>query len=515
MKKKLTAVILAALMLFTACSGTDETLITTTDKSQTTTAAQGGQAVSTTSAPGNNTSAQATTEKTAVSTQAEQQADNGLVVKLSIVNTWAEGEKFCAQLDGEISNKSGADINAWEIVISAVKGVSIMQGWNASYSASGTEVTVKNEAYNGTIAKGGSTTFGFIISGDVDITATVKSVNKSDASIPAGTAAPNNNSDVSGTTQELVDYTPLSTQGLVSEHGTLSVKGTQLVDKDGKPFQLLGMSTHGIQWFPSFINKDSFKTIRDDWNCNVIRLAMYTGNSEGYTDSTKADIEALVEKGLSYAIELDMYAIVDWHVLADGNPQKMKTDALRYFDYMSEKYKDCPNIIYEICNEPNGNVSWSGDIKPYAEEVIEVIRANDPDSVIIVGTPTWSQDIDKAANDPLEYGNILYALHFYAATHTDFLRQRLTDCYSKGLPVIVSEFGLCDASGAGNNDFAQTEKWLKLLDSYGISYMNWALADKAETCCALKPGANVFGGWMDSDMNEGAIWFRNWLTAKR
>lgn len=513
MKKRILAVFLCAAMFLTACSAENGNEITTAEKTTATTASTTAAGSDGTTAP--TESSEKTTAKATDAPVTEKQPSNGLEVSIKIVNTWADGEKFCAQLDGEITNNSAADIGSWEIVVASVSGVEILQNWNGTFSASGSDIIVKNADYNGTVAKGGSTTFGFIIQGNTDITATVTSVNGSEASVPAGTAAPNNNSTVSGTTQELVDYTPLSSQGLVSEHGTLSVKGTQLVDKNGNPFQLLGMSTHGIQWFPSFVNKDSFRTIRDDWNCNVIRLAMYTGNSEGYNDSTKTEIEALTIKGIEIAIELDMYVIVDWHVLADGNPKVMKTDALRFFNYVSEKYKDCPNIIYEICNEPNGNVSWDNDIKPYAEEVIDVIRANDPNGIVIVGTPTWSQDIDKAANNPLDYDNVMYALHFYAATHTDFLRQRLTDCYSKGLAVFVSEFGLCDASGAGNNDFTQTEKWLRLLDSYGISYINWALADKQETCCALKPGASPTGGWTDSSINDGAKWFRDWLVAKR
>ena len=164
----------------------------------------------------------------------------------------------------------------------------------------------------------------------------------------------------------------------------------------------------------------------------------------------------------------------------------MKDDALRFFKYMSKKYADYPNVIYEICNEPNGYATWDNDIKPYAEEVIPVIRKNAPNAVVIVGTPTWSQDIDKALANPLEFDNVMYALHFYAATHTDWLRQRVEDCYNKGLPIFVSEYGLCDASGNGSNDFDQAKKWYKLLDKLNISYVAWAMADKAETGSKLR-----------------------------
>ena len=209
-----------------------------------------------------------------------------------------------------------------------------------------------------------------------------------------------------------------------------------------------------------------------------------------------------------------MYVIIDWHILNDSNPQTNKAEAKAFFEEMSKKYKNYDNVLYEICNEPNGGASWDGDIKPYAEEIIPIIRNNSPDSVIIVGTPTWSQDIDKAAANPLKEKNVLYALHFYAATHTDWLRQRLTDCYNKGLPVFVSEFGTCDASGNGSNDFNQSKQWLSLLDKYGISYCNWNLANKNESSSVFKESASTDGNWSSGDYSEAGAWIRKWFRGE-
>lgn len=69
----------------------------------------------------------------------------------------------------------------------------------------------------------------------------------------------------------------------LANHGKLSVKGTDIVDKNGDPYQLKGVSTHGLQWFPEYVNKDSFQSFRDDFGANVIRLAMYTAEG-GYCE---------------------------------------------------------------------------------------------------------------------------------------------------------------------------------------------------------------------------------------
>lgn len=234
------------------------------------------------------------------------------------------------------------------------------------------------------------------------------------------------------------------------KHGKLSVNGAELVDKNGEKYRLYGMSTHGLAWFPQYVNREAFATLLNDWNTNCVRLSMYTYENGGYcTDGDKEQLKELIKSGVSYADELGMYVIIDWHVLNDKDPNIYIEEAKSFFEEMTELYKDHDNIIYEICNEPNNTAEWS-DIKSYADEVIPIIKSNDNDAVIIVGTPTWSQEIDKALETPLDYDNVMYALHFYADTHTQWLRDRAEKCIEGGLPVFISEFNICDASGRGN-----------------------------------------------------------------
>lgn len=311
------------------------------------------------------------------------------------------------------------------------------------------------------------------------------------------------------------DPTPVPSGSTPFErHGGLSVSGTDLVDANGAKFQLRGMSTHGLAWFPQFVNYDTFKYLRDDWNTNCIRLAMYTDEYGGYcSGGDKAHLKSLVSSGVDHATQLGMYVIIDWHILHDSNPNTNKGEAIKFFDEMSKKYANNGNVIYEICNEPNGGTSWN-DIKTYANEVIPVIRANSPNSVIIVGTPTWSQDIDKAAASPLSFENIMYTLHFYAATHTDWLRSRMESCISSGLPVFISEFGMCDASGNGAIDEYQSNEWKKLIDKYNISYMCWNLANKNESSSILKESCHKLTDWSDSDLNTQGQLIRDWFKGE-
>lgn len=300
-----------------------------------------------------------------------------------------------------------------------------------------------------------------------------------------------------------------------SVNGALHVSGTELLDEKNQVVQLKGVSTHGLAWFPEYVNEDAFSTLHNEWNVSVIRLAMYTADSGGYcTDSDQENLKNLIDDGVAYATNQDMYVIIDWHILSDGNPNQYKEQAKVFFDEMSKKYADHNNVLFEICNEPNGDTSWS-DVKSYAEEIIPIIRQNDKDAVILVGTPNWSQYVDQAASDPITgYDNIMYTLHFYAATHQEDLRNTLKTALAQNLPVFVSEYSICDASGNGAIDEAQANEWMSLLDQYHISCVNWSLSNKDETASILKSDCTKTSDFESSDLSQAGLWLYSMLTAE-
>ena len=258
--------------------------------------------------------------------------------------------------------------------------------------------------------------------------------------------------------------------------GPLHVEGTALATADGSPVQLRGVSTHGLAWFPQYVNGDAFATLRDDWGANCVRLALYTAEYDGYAEGgDQAALKDLVRQGVDAATDLGLYVIIDWHVLHDLSPLTYMDQAKAFFDEMSAAYADHANVLYEICNEPNGDTSWA-DVKSYAEQVIPVIRANAPDAE-----------------------NVLYSLHFYAATHGQWLRDRMVQALDAGLPIFISEFGTPDASGSGANDLDSADAWLDLADERHVSYCCWSLSNKDEAASLLAPTSTATSGWADGD----------------
>lgn len=319
-------------------------------------------------------------------------------------------------------------------------------------------------------------------------------------------------------------YAEGATRTPLAVHGRLHVKGANLVDRAGKKFQLRGVSTHGINWdigYP-YVNKAAFQTLRDDWGVNGVRLAMYTEEYNGYcSGGDKKQLQKTVENGVKYATELGMYVIIDWHILSDGNPKKHMSAAKKFFGMMAKKYKKQKNVIYEICNEPNG-CSWK-TIKSYAKQVIKMIRKNDKKALIVVGTPTWSQlgsdgTHNQVADSPIKgYKNIMYSLHFYAKewSHNQYLPGKLTYARKKGIPVMVTEFGMSQASGNGGISTKNMGKWFKRLDKDNISYFCWSLSNKRESCSLLSSKTKKKSRWKKKDLSKAGQYIRAKYRAGR
>lgn len=294
----------------------------------------------------------------------------------------------------------------------------------------------------------------------------------------------------------------------VSVNGQLQVKGAGIVNSKGKPFVIKGVSTHGLAWYPQYVGKSAFRSLKKE-GVNTIRLALYTEEYNGYCNSGKENqkkLEKLLDDGIKAATELGMYVILDWHILSDGNPLTHKKEAKAFFKKMAKKYLSYTNILYEICNEPNGEGGSWKNIKSYANAVIKSIRSVNKKAIIIVGTPTWSQDVDVAAASPIKGSNIAYAFHFYASTHKQDLRNKLEGAVKKGLPVIVSEFGLSEASGNGNVDLKEANRWNTLLNKYKLGRVCWSLSNKNESSALLKSSCQKAGGWKKSDYSKAGKW---------
>lgn len=268
-----------------------------------------------------------------------------------------------------------------------------------------------------------------------------------------------------------------------SVNGALHVSGTKLKDENDNVVVLKGVSTHGITWYPDFVSEPLFEQLSDEWDCDIVRIAVY---SDEYANGHRNDSLETVRRGIDAAVASDMYVIVDWHVMNEHDPNVYLSQAEDFFSTVCAEYPDCKNIIYEICNEPNGETTWT-DIRKYAEQIIPVIRSACPDSVILVGTPNYDKTLTSPARSPLYYDNIMYVLHFYAGTHKEDLRHELIVALANGMPIFVSECGLTDSTGDGPIDYSSSVEWFTLLRDNDISFTVWSFSNKDESSALTEP----------------------------
>lgn len=284
----------------------------------------------------------------------------------------------------------------------------------------------------------------------------------------------------------------------VEMFGQLSVDGPQLLGEDGEPVQLRGPSSMWLNWENDGYaeSPQALEWMRDNWNASVIRAAMGVEPSGAYLsnpDHALAQVTTIVEN----AIDAGVYVIIDWH---DHTAHEHQDQAVDFFAQMAEKYGEFPNVLYETFNEPQ-QISWGAELKPYHEAVVAAIRRHDPDNIVILGTPTWSQRVDTAAIDPVKGKNLMYTLHFYACDHT--LRTRAVDAMQAGAAIFVTEWGATKADGGVEGDLCVDNAlaWTDWMRDLGISWTAWKLDNCTDLSCYFKSsGVSVDGGWTDADL---------------
>lgn len=290
----------------------------------------------------------------------------------------------------------------------------------------------------------------------------------------------------------------------VDRHGQLKVNGAGLVDADDAPVVLRGVSFGWHNWWPRFYNADAVQWLASDWECSVVRAAMGVDPDNGYIQSPEWS-EKLISDVVDAAIANNIYVIIDWH-----SHSIRLSEAKLFFKKMAEKYGKHPNVIYEIFNEPEQQ-SWA-EVKAYSEEIISTIRSVDPDNLILIGSPHWNQDVDVVANNPIAgFQNLMYSLHFYAASHKQWLRDKAETAIKKGLPLFVSECGGMEASGDGPIDEVQWQEWVNWMEKNRISWVSWSVSDKDESCSMLQPAASSTGNWNTVHLKEWGIITRGYI----
>lgn len=297
----------------------------------------------------------------------------------------------------------------------------------------------------------------------------------------------------------------------VELNGRLHVADGKLRNEAGDPLQLKGVSSMWLNWESQAYAEDltALRWMRNNWKLSVMRAAMGVDTDDpGDNDYLRAPeiAKAQVYTVVDNAIEAGVYVIVDFHA---HKAYEQQDEAVAFFSEVAAAYGGVPNVIYEPFNEPTG-IAWP-ELKKYHEAVVTAIREQDAEAPIVLGTPNYSQDVDKAASDPVEGTNLLYTLHYYACTHKAQLRQKGDVALSLGAALFVTEWGATHADGGldGVVCAEDAQAWDDWLNARQISWTAWKLDGcEPDSSCLLVPGAPVDGGWTDEYLRGHALFVR-------
>jgi endoglucanase len=434
-------------------------------------------------------------------------------------NSWGSGY----QGQFTVTNNTSSATSTWRVEFDLPAGSTVSQSWNTTQTSSGTHYTFTNAQWNGSLAAGASTSFGFIVNGSGDpINCTVNGASCGGGSTPPTSQAPSSrppsnppssrppsNPPSSRPPSNPPSSVPPATGNTpVARYGQLRVCGTTMCDKNGNRVQLRGISSMWLNWEsqPYAENLQALTWMRDNWNLQVIRAAMGVEPSGAYlSNPTKA--RGQVEQIINNAVTAGVYVIVDYHAHEAANNTSA---ASAFFSDLARRYGHLPNVIWETFNEPL-QVSWTGVLKPYHQTVVNAIRASDPDNIIVLGTPQWSQGVVEASQSPLSGTNLMYTLHFYSCTHTQWLRTAGETAMRAGLALFVTEWGASHADGGLDGVLcdAEGQVWVDWMRTNGISWTAWKLDVGSDTTNLLSPGAPVTGGWNNYMHGHAAFVVRN------
>mgnify|MGYP002773096612 FL=1 len=256
----------------------------------------------------------------------------------------------------------------------------------------------------------------------------------------------------------------------------LLTKGNAIYDSDGEKVMLRGVEV------PESHELYKEKRFKKDFYDGVFKLG---GNAIRVPVSPaeyKRDDYYLwryLDRIVAWAGENGNYVIIDWDYTGnpiDGTGDEMPDIKDNPLDYSAEfwkavatYFKNVPNVIYEIYNEPVGmsDSEW----KRCADSLVSVIRDAGSKQLIIVGSPDYCYDLGWLDELGVDDDNIAFSMHVYPDR---VFWQKYMPEYVSSYPVIVTEWGYAD-----DDVEAENEKMNGTKNVFGIKFSHFM--DKHES----------------------------------
>jgi endoglucanase len=299
----------------------------------------------------------------------------------------------------------------------------------------------------------------------------------------------------------------------ISPPGWLKTDKNQLLTADGKPFHGRGANLHDTRGCNActFEEPNAGEVIRrvnvlvDDWHANFIRLDL-----ESY-DKAEARVhyKSLLEdeaylKDLQKIVahvgtKKGVYMMLSLWKDPSQSPMGWPTkDTIRVWEKLATAFKDAPQVMFGLINEPERNEAGLLDDKVWKSmndtvDAIRKIEGTGPKHIIAVqGTRQYARVLDYYVTHPITAGggvNIVYETHVYdpaAQFNARFVEPK------KKIPVIIGEFGpVTDVATMSLDD---CKKLMDVAEANDVPYLAYTfhfrcppnlLVDKSDQGCGI------------------------------
>jgi aryl-phospho-beta-D-glucosidase BglC (GH1 family) len=272
----------------------------------------------------------------------------------------------------------------------------------------------------------------------------------------------------------------------------IQVKGNLFVNNLGEPVVLRGVNTSDPyklqgdkQW-----NKRYFQEIKN-WGANAVRFPVHPAN---WRTLGKDAYLKLLDEGIQWATELQLYVIIDWHSIGNLKTEVFHRPSYKttisetrdFWQSMAKQYgKNSTVAFFELFNEPvnNGNFgicTWA-EWKTIMEEVITVIRAEEASNIPLVAGFNWGYDLTEAGADPIRAARIGYTSHPYPMKREKPWEEKWTQDWgfmAERYPIMLTEIGFSGEEEKGAHiPVISDESYGDAITAYskqrGISYIVW------------------------------------------
>lgn len=231
------------------------------------------------------------------------------------------------------------------------------------------------------------------------------------------------------------------------------------------------------------------------------------------TQAKRDIITNAIDKIVNICVQLKLYCILDFHAwhAHDGSAIDYKETGKAFFTFFADKYKNIPNLLYEVVNEPYSTIDITDNHElfiQYCKDARDIIHNYNSNAIVICGTLT-TRVVQLAG----EVENIALAPHFY--TGQDYADLSKYDSFNNNhIPIIVTEFGNTDGDGITWQESYDDKfiEFLNKMDLYNFGRSAWKLSCRPNSNTSIlvysenaKKGLYKYGFLNEDLTHNGAL----------